>query len=659
MKNNGKIKRILSLAMGTLMACTVMYSPVKTNAADTVGINDIVSAGEMLLKPGTQITFNDTTYLNVRLVTYIDDGDSSAVTDELLFPQSSAAPQYRLYINTTVSDGSAPPSMELVTGESTSNNERGAVPVGSYTIPSESGYNYYVKVSNIYESPVISQVDEYNGSTWISEGNQARSNPLADKPIINLTITRKKAYHVTFEMSDFGDTDLNEVMEKGLFNDTVAQIKDQKGNALEGWLINGDHPVERNTMNFDLLADYDPSINIFVKAVKAVSPVKTFSIPDTPYGQAIKPVLVVNPPFEASSAEIQYFAGNKETNPDAAGAPITPKEVGTYTAVVTVSRPSFDALEYAYATCTFKIVKASGSGNVTMGSYIFGGAASKPTATSSTNDAASATFTYKAAGAGDSAYSASVPTAVGNYVVKATFPENSHYNSCSATANFKISYLPADKSMYILDGNVNADGWYSDKVFIKPASGYEISLNNRSSFSTGGIELNDATPNAYFYIKKTATGEQTDVIMQTDCKIDMTNPQFTDWKEETRFFAGEDDKYAVQVKEKNVKQILVNDKEVKSFNTVGDNIVFTIDVVPKPTEFTVKVVDMAGNVTEKVFEIAPAWMETGIVKEGTLYFEENVEYTLPSGQWDIGDGTTYASGKCYTSKEGEYNCSAK
>lgn len=639
--------------MGTLMACTVMYSPVKTNAADTVGINDIFSAGEKQLQAGTQINFNEASYLNVCCVEYDPDDQPQY---SLLYPGNDVTAQFRLY-GSVPTPGSAAPAVGIISGnENLYEDERGVAEASTYTIPSTEGFNYYAS-AEIINANEVEEVDVFNAVT-ISWGYHDGDRDSITKPIINLTITCKKAYRVTFDMSDFGYTGLDQVMEKGFFNNTVAQIKDEQGNALESWLINGD-PVERNSISFDLLADYGPSTNIVVKAVKAVSPIKTFSIPDTPYGQAIKPVLVVNPPFEASSAEIQYFAGNKETNPDAAGAPITPKEVGTYTAVVTVSRPSLDAPEYAYATCTFKIVKASGSGNVTMGSYIFGGAASKPTATSSTNDAASATFTYKAAGAADSAYSASVPTAVGNYVVKATFPENSHYNSCSATADFKISYLPTDKSMYILDGNVNADGWYSDKVFIKPASGYEISLNNRSSFSANGIELNDATPNAYFYIKKTATGEQTDVIMQTDCKIDMTNPQFTDWKEETRFFAGEDDKYAVQVKEKNVKQIFVNDKEVKSFNTVGDNIVFTIDVVPKPTEFTVKVVDMAGNVTEKVFEIAPAWMETGIVKEGTLYFEENVEYTLPSGQWDIGDGTTYASGKCYTSKEGEYNCTTK
>lgn len=645
MKKSTKFKKTVSLTLVLILTGMLFNIPSRVNAAvagQERKIESLVGQTDTPVGPSDFYTLETDGYVNICLIK--EDGSV-----ETIYPQSGDNGQKKFY-GIIPTSGDDAPRVGLISGNSNAaSEERGAV-LGNYfsKLLPESGFEYFVNVTRVSGSEV-SDVEDATGSSNSTGGSGIPED------IYNISITAVPTFYVVFDLDEFGVAVNTTKYTRNLFNDTISALEDQFGSNLECWYIENTEMFDPDNLTFDMLADYT-AIPIHIKAKKVVSPIKSFYIPDTPYGQTIKPSLSVNPPYVTSGAKISFYAGDKEVLIESGQSQVVPKDVGTYTAYVTVRKDSPDSGDFATARCTFKIVKANGSGKVTMDSYIFGGAPKKPVAASSTNDAATAVYSYKAAGAPDSSYSSAVPTAVGSYVVKATFPENKNYNSCFATADFKISYLPSDKSMYILDGNANEEGWYSDKVFIKPAPGYEISLNNRNSFSTGSIELNDLFPNAYFYIKKSATGEQTDMIMQNDCKIDMTAPQFTGWQADTRFFADESGKFAVQLKEKNVKKIYVDEKEITNFNSVGENQTFTIDAPIKPTTFKVKVVDMAGNETEKDFEIAPDWMESGVVKEGKLYFEDETEYSFPEGSWDIGDGITYAEGKFYACNEGEYNC---
>ena len=88
------------------------------------------------------------------------------------------------------------------------------------------------------------------------------------------------------------------------------------------------------------------------------------------------------------------------------------------------------------ASATFTIAKADITPTVSITGWTYGATANTPTVSGNTDNG---TVTYTYAAQGTETFSKTVPTAAGNYTVKATIAETANYNGAEATADFTIS----------------------------------------------------------------------------------------------------------------------------------------------------------------------------------------------------------------------------
>lgn len=156
----------------------------------------------------------------------------------------------------------------------------------------------------------------------------------------------------------------------------------------------------------------------------------TVTLDDWTYGgTANTPVMADNPSDGAVTYQYKV-KGTDNTHYTAA----TPTDAGEYVVKATVA----EAKNYrgAVATDTFTIKKAKLT--LALEGWTYGDQAKTPVLSGNVDNSA-VTYTYKAKDADDSAYSETVPTAAGTYVVKATVAENPNYESNTATANFTIA----------------------------------------------------------------------------------------------------------------------------------------------------------------------------------------------------------------------------
>lgn len=123
-------------------------------------------------------------------------------------------------------------------------------------------------------------------------------------------------------------------------------------------------------------------------------------------------------------------------------------KAGSYTVYYKVEKASYKPVT---GQATVQIAKASFVPSVSLSGWTYGGAPCTPVVEGNVSGGA-VTLSYKAATAGDSTYSTTVPTQAGNYVVKVTIAETENYASVQATSTFQIAKAPltitaADKSM--------------------------------------------------------------------------------------------------------------------------------------------------------------------------------------------------------------------
>lgn len=306
-----------------------------------------------------------------------------------------------------------------------------------------------------------------------------------------------------------------------------------------------------------------------------------------------------------------------------------------------------------------KPAKSSGIVSVSMNGYIYGGSASAPQISSTTNDVSKATVAYKAAGAPDATYSSQKPTAVGNYTVRVVLPGNDNYGQAVGTANFSISYLPAPSPAYELGGTKGNDGWYKSKVVITPPEGYELSVGNRAHFSTDAYEVSESTQTLNVYLRKMSTGEQTDVITLSDIRIDSKAPVFSDLLPDEEYYV---DEMQFSFVEDYYQSVTINGEEAELLSGEGNIHTVAFAAAIKRMTYNILLTDEAGNQTEITVTVGPAWLKDGIVGEGEYYLETQEEYHFPKeGEWQkAGDNTIYAGGAdFYSTIEGTADFSMK
>ena len=113
-------------------------------------------------------------------------------------------------------------------------------------------------------------------------------------------------------------------------------------------------------------------------------------------------------------------------------------DVGTAAVTVTSNEKNFTG---GTRKLGFTIKKATNDVSVSLEGWASGDDAKSPSVTA-TADADTASVAYKVKGAGDATYTDAVPSAPGEYTVRATIPESDNYEAGVATADFTIAPMP-------------------------------------------------------------------------------------------------------------------------------------------------------------------------------------------------------------------------
>lgn len=167
-------------------------------------------------------------------------------------------------------------------------------------------------------------------------------------------------------------------------------------------------------------------------------------------------------------------------------------------------------------------VKGIGKATVTVENVSYG-KKPVPNAVSETNTGKEAKIEYKKASEEDTAYSETVPTAVGDYMVRATFAETDDYGEAVATASFSIKYLETPEPPYTLVGTTGENAYYTSEVTVTPADGYQISKTLDGTYQDT-LVINETMAASDIYLVKKSTGEKTGAVVLEAINIDTTDP---------------------------------------------------------------------------------------------------------------------------------------
>ena len=186
----------------------------------------------------------------------------------------------------------------------------------------------------------------------------------------------------------------------------------------------------------------------------------------------------------------------------------SPSENGKYTVKVTAGGSSTDVWTSNEINVT--ITKANGTASVSMEGWTYGETAKKPVPTSETNGTDRVTYQYKVKDANDDTYSATVPTNVGSYTVKATFPATDNYNKVTATADFVIAQATHHSS-----GSSSSNPTYSVTTPSKSENG-GVAVSSKNARKGDAVTVT-VTPDAGYQLDKlTVTDKNGNVLKLTD-----------------------------------------------------------------------------------------------------------------------------------------------
>jgi len=296
-----------------------------------------------------------------------------------------------------------------------------------------------------------------------------------------------------------------------------------------------------------------------------------------------------------------------------------------------------------------------GRGSVTMADYYYGGTAPAPELKSETNGTAGVVVEYKKASEPDTAYTTKVPTQVGEYMIRATFPATESYAAVTAAAEFAIRYLPAPERAYSLNGTQGEKGYYTSNVTVVPAEGYLIADALDGDYAEKLVLTQDMEA-GQIYLKKQATGEKTDGIAREAVLIDQKVPAITAVKDGETYYK---DSVQVVISDKNLSRIQINDDNIV---VKGTEMTFTLSSNHGSEDYQIIARDVAGNETKVSLTVAAPWMKKGIIPMGELIrLKSDRAYSFGDGTWQVeGDTTSYAGGRSfYVKKDGEYTFTKK
>ncbi|MGN0347867.1 MAG: hypothetical protein ACI4DU_11355 [Lachnospiraceae bacterium] len=323
-----------------------------------------------------------------------------------------------------------------------------------------------------------------------------------------------------------------------------------------------------------------------------------------------------------------------------------PTVPGKYTARAVFA--ATDTTKEYTATTNFEITKATGTAYVTASDIYYGGKLETTVSTTAAN-AGTPVLEYKLQGADNSTYTTTVPTAVGEYTIRATYPESAYYTAFSATYNFSITYMPAPT--YTITGTKGTNDYFTSAVTITPEAGYQVATALDGEYASQ-VRVLSTKEVPLLYFRNAETGGKSDGVSTEDILIDASVPLISNTPEEDELF---EDNWYFTVSDLNLFKIFINGEPV---DFTGSSAQITFDAEGGRKEYHIEIVDRAGNVTEYDFVLSAKWLQEGIIPVGEpVMLEPDTPYTLSEGESVTieGDSTSYAGGMTvYVREPGQF-----
>ena len=228
----------------------------------------------------------------------------------------------------------------------------------------------------------------------------------------------------------------------------------------------------------------------------------TVTVADIYVGGTVKPVVTT-----VSNGKVT-FEYKLSSAPDTAYTTTVPTAAGEYTVRATIAATA----EYLGTTCedTFRILKKEVTAKVTVADIYVG---EIPNPVVSTVSKGKVTFEYKLSSDPDTAYSKTVPTAAGEYTVRATVAETDEYLSTTCEATFRISKSAVSASVKVADIYVGE----TPNPVVSTVSKGKVTFEYKP-YGAADSEYSDTVPSEAGDYTVRATIAETDAYLSTTCE---------------------------------------------------------------------------------------------------------------------------------------------
>lgn len=381
-------------------------------------------------------------------------------------------------------------------------------------------------------------------------------------------------------------------------------------------------------------------------------PTISLSVPDTIVGQTYAPEFVTN--SDSNSITYEYKV---KGSADSTYTNTKPTAAGSYTIRVTLG--STTKYNGASTTADFTISKKTPSVSLGVGTP-YAGTTYTPSFSSNSDAASRAVFEYKEKNSDDNKYSTTLPTAYGEYVVRVTIPETAEYAKAVVTADYKIVYLNAPQTAYVIEGQAGKNNYFVSDVVLKAPTGYTISAVYGGPY-TASIPYKDGITSVY--LKRTSDNALTNAIPIANApRVDKNAPSIsTPTGNITPGSVIYTSDFTLNVSDPNLRSLKVNGEPIDLTNYKNG---YSLTLNPGYGSQTYKIMaeDEAGNVTTLEFTLKAEWLKDKvIIPDVVLPLEGNESYNLGDGYWlvtrntpsgPVTDKTVYSGNMPFYVKEG-------
>lgn len=242
----------------------------------------------------------------------------------------------------------------------------------------------------------------------------------------------------------------------------------------------------------------------------------------------------------------------------------------------------------------------------------------------------------------------------GTFSVQYCTSEETVYDTQKVTGKLTVNKVPSisipSGDFYTLTGTKGKNGFYTSNVKVTPVDGYLIAKTISDDFANT-ITYTATVKKPSVYLQKDATGQITEKATLSAILIDKEKPKVKNGESGKTYYK---DTMTVTVTDDHLGSVTLNSGAM----TVTDNKASAqLVATDNKVKYTIKAEDLAGNIRNVTFYLAPAWREDGTVPSGkAVNLYKNTAYKFGSGTWTVsGDATSYVGGNTfYVAGDGQY-----